>query len=340
MSTYTTSTFLLPGRAYGSMDFKIWVFDDRGDIQLGPDAQRFLGKSYPFHDLQLSPAALDIQELSNKILEGVPPGNEAIFRGFIDKALDTFKDVELMIKRISMDRVQGAVAVVWTQKGVKEGSKEAGTPVPGYDGLRYEILRCNLAIPVFQKSASPMAANKDNMAIWSVANYSFEEELAVPFLRGILDVPDIGSLLRQGRPRVVGFCFQCGEPAPYFRSANWTTYQENADNIFEIFNICVVKCNKATCETAYLRFRQELFDALTPILTGSKAPPLSLACAYCHVLKSKKDLKRCSRCKLTWYCSTTCQRSDWKFHKESCRSMTEDDQVFSLETIHKYRQSS
>eukprot|EP00658_Telonema_sp_P-2_P079945 TRINITY_DN7869_c0_g1_i1.p1 TRINITY_DN7869_c0_g1~~TRINITY_DN7869_c0_g1_i1.p1 ORF type:complete len:351 (+),score=72.46 TRINITY_DN7869_c0_g1_i1:119-1171(+) len=32
---------------------------------------------------------------------------------------------------------------------------------------------------------------------------------------------------------------------------------------------------------------------------------------------------RCSRCKVTWYCSKQCQRSDWKHHKLSCRETEE-----------------
>lgn len=39
-------------------------------------------------------------------------------------------------------------------------------------------------------------------------------------------------------------------------------------------------------------------------------------CAYCD--KSSTDLKRCGRCKKTYYCSAECQRKDWEKHKLSC----------------------
>lgn len=31
-----------------------------------------------------------------------------------------------------------------------------------------------------------------------------------------------------------------------------------------------------------------------------------------------EDLKKCSRCKLAWYCSPKCQKTDWKNHKANC----------------------
>ncbi|PYH94745.1 hypothetical protein BO71DRAFT_398686 [Aspergillus ellipticus CBS 707.79] len=31
-----------------------------------------------------------------------------------------------------------------------------------------------------------------------------------------------------------------------------------------------------------------------------------------------EPLKRCSRCKTQWYCSASCQKTDWKTHKSTC----------------------
>lgn len=51
-------------------------------------------------------------------------------------------------------------------------------------------------------------------------------------------------------------------------------------------------------------------------------------CALC----SKEATKRCSRCKSTWYCSTECQKQDWKNHKKiACNDGFQADQY----TLHK-----
>lgn len=41
-------------------------------------------------------------------------------------------------------------------------------------------------------------------------------------------------------------------------------------------------------------------------------------CAFCkdHIIN---DLKKCSRCKITYYCNQNCQKSDWSKHKINCK---------------------
>ena len=42
-------------------------------------------------------------------------------------------------------------------------------------------------------------------------------------------------------------------------------------------------------------------------------------CSNCkHPAKKGEDLKRCSRCHITRYCSVQCQRKDWDFHRFAC----------------------
>ena len=42
-------------------------------------------------------------------------------------------------------------------------------------------------------------------------------------------------------------------------------------------------------------------------------------CSNCkHPAKKGEDLKRCSRCHITRYCSVECQRKDWDFHRFAC----------------------
>ena len=39
--------------------------------------------------------------------------------------------------------------------------------------------------------------------------------------------------------------------------------------------------------------------------------------------KGLKSLHKCSRCNCTWYCSTECQKADWKrVHKKICKPWT------------------
>jgi len=35
--------------------------------------------------------------------------------------------------------------------------------------------------------------------------------------------------------------------------------------------------------------------------------------------KEGEKLKKCSACKLVWYCSEECQLGDWKAHKVECK---------------------
>ena len=49
------------------------------------------------------------------------------------------------------------------------------------------------------------------------------------------------------------------------------------------------------------------------------ASPLTLECSKCRKKLSKTDSKRCSNCKLTYYCSVKCQRNNWKSHKTICK---------------------
>ncbi|RPD60273.1 hypothetical protein L226DRAFT_555144 [Lentinus tigrinus ALCF2SS1-7] len=47
--------------------------------------------------------------------------------------------------------------------------------------------------------------------------------------------------------------------------------------------------------------------------------PRASSCAGCQKdATSSMELQRCSRCKLTRYCGTECQRDDWKRHKQTC----------------------
>src|SRR5688500_3512650 len=46
------------------------------------------------------------------------------------------------------------------------------------------------------------------------------------------------------------------------------------------------------------------------------SPPTSSKCAAC----AKPASLTCSRCRTTTYCSSACQKSDWRTHKQSCNT--------------------
>ena len=47
---------------------------------------------------------------------------------------------------------------------------------------------------------------------------------------------------------------------------------------------------------------------------------LEASCKACK--KYVKDLKRCGKCGMVYYCSKECQIKDWKDHKEDCKLIT------------------
>ena len=51
--------------------------------------------------------------------------------------------------------------------------------------------------------------------------------------------------------------------------------------------------------------------------------PFVRCCSHCE--KFSEDLKRCSRCRQANYCSSECQRNDWKRHKLTCTSISSID---------------
>jgi hypothetical protein len=61
--------------------------------------------------------------------------------------------------------------------------------------------------------------------------------------------------------------------------------------------------------------------------SGTDANPALVECAVCHRKPGDPGvpatLKLCGGCRTTRYCSTECQRKDWKMgHKEVCKSLT------------------
>jgi tetratricopeptide (TPR) repeat protein len=47
----------------------------------------------------------------------------------------------------------------------------------------------------------------------------------------------------------------------------------------------------------------------------------NIKCDHCEKVLGEENLKRCSRCRLVYYCSADCQKLHWKKHKEMCYPM-------------------
>lgn len=55
-----------------------------------------------------------------------------------------------------------------------------------------------------------------------------------------------------------------------------------------------------------------------------------------HCLKTAKKMFKCSRCLITRYCSTECQKSHWSTHKLKCKVINVDDPLVKLSKITPY----
>ena len=69
-------------------------------------------------------------------------------------------------------------------------------------------------------------------------------------------------------------------------------------------------------EQAILR---EFLDTIESDDSEDDVSSVHSVCSNCkHPTKKGEDLKRCSRCHITRYCSVQCQRKDWDFHRFAC----------------------
>lgn len=50
-------------------------------------------------------------------------------------------------------------------------------------------------------------------------------------------------------------------------------------------------------------------------------------CVCCHKSFLFSSMKQCSECKVAAYCSATCQKENWKHHKERCAMLRESSEI-------------
>ena len=81
--------------------------------------------------------------------------------------------------------------------------------------------------------------------------------------------------------------------------------------------ICSAECaNKSPQIVERLEARMHLAS----LLNGEEVADdeEQLACEHCG---NFGELKRCSRCKIVYYCSVECQRTHWKSHRSNCQQI-------------------
>ncbi|KAK4745202.1 hypothetical protein SAY87_011514 [Trapa incisa] len=55
-------------------------------------------------------------------------------------------------------------------------------------------------------------------------------------------------------------------------------------------------------------------------------PNNSASQARCDTCFSSSNLKKCSACRVVWYCGSSCQKSQWKVHQLECRALSRLDE--------------
>ena len=78
---------------------------------------------------------------------------------------------------------------------------------------------------------------------------------------------------------------------------------ENATYYIGLTNVVITDVSKRTCST-------EADSMMVGI-------PVQQSCSVCN---KEGNMKRCTKCKDTLYCSSECQLRDWKEHKKICTS--------------------
>jgi hypothetical protein len=89
---------------------------------------------------------------------------------------------------------------------------------------------------------------------------------------------------------------------------------EHITKLFESGHVILVR---KSCKNIVTKFITNITITNKPIInTTIKNKPIMKTCRNCLVLSV--NLKRCARCKITYYCNIQCQSADWEIHKTYC----------------------
>jgi len=132
--------------------------------------------------------------------------------------------------------------------------------------------------------------------------------------------------------------------APYCQNCGESDFQPKTCTACKLVNYCSVSCQKKDWKIHKKdcrKNRKESQATASPKISCcveyncmSSAMPIDpmnknqVRCSFskCHVSESKdRPLKKCSKCKMVSYCSSSCQEKDWKNHMIDCRSMPSEE---------------
>jgi len=66
-------------------------------------------------------------------------------------------------------------------------------------------------------------------------------------------------------------------------------------------------------------------------MTDKESRKISTVCCFCMISRSEKRLSACGGCKTAQYCSSECQKKDWKVHKTPCKQVQENRAKFNAD---------
>lgn len=128
-------------------------------------------------------------------------------------------------------------------------------------------------------------------------------------------------------------CKECGKPATEVLQCPTTNWTEDPPIIQDI--AVTTLCGKEDCIRKAQGSVLDLFADMSKLLktvketvkekTGLDVPSVdpeesARICFQCGNVDSEKKLRKCSRCKRTYFCDKECQQKAWKRHKKDCRA--------------------
>ena len=143
--------------------------------------------------------------------------------------------------------------------------------------------------------------------------------------------------------RISQICYPSGEKIIAAPPVGWARADEVRDKFYfdEIFFYLHLFVSKVFTQAAadtldgdssiivasscrnHFSINSDKTSALMAVLTSylkEFLQPRIIQCSTCNL----EGLLRCSRCKEVYYCSSHCQRNDWKHHKVVCNSLPVD----------------
>ena len=107
-------------------------------------------------------------------------------------------------------------------------------------------------------------------------------------------------------------CVACGNCATVFINM---PLSQKASLVDLVSAICEYGKCEAVAKEQRCSFARELANA-----SSETAGAITIVDPVCYVCAHTEDIKCCSKCKLTAYCSRRCQKRDWPRHKGECQA--------------------